>query len=166
MSKHPSEMPSIIKQATAADTVVSIPLLEYCVQNAVLRRPPGPRVVVAPLPKLQETRESLSGHLLAIAGDHHAYISDSFDRGDDVDLDEALAQTRAPEDLAYALMGRAEAVSIDATWSIWVADELERLADDLGDDNDGANCEAARALAATVISCVETQGFSHLIVRN
>ena len=129
-------------------------------------KPPSTRESLTPLPKRQETRESLSGHLLAIAGDHHAYISDSFDWGDDVDLDEALAQARAPEDLAYALMGRAEAVSIDATWSIWVADELERLAGDLGDDNDWVNCEAARALAATVISCVETQGFSHLILRN
>jgi len=159
-------MPSIIKQATAADIVVSIPILECGVRDAVLRRPAGPRVIVAPLPKRKETRDSLSGHLLAIAGDHHAYISDSFDRRDDVDLDEALAQARAPEDLAYALMGRAEAVSIDATWSIWVADELERLADDLGGDDDWANCEAARALAATVITCVETQGVSHLIVRN
>jgi hypothetical protein len=166
MSKHKMEIRSVISPATVADILVNIRTLQYHVRGAVLGRPPGPRVIVTSLPKSKEIRESLSGHLLAIASDHHAYISDSIDRGDDIDLQEVLAQARAPEDLFYALMVRNDSVSIDATWSIWVVDELERLADDLGDDDDWANCEAARALAATIISCLKTQGFLHLLVRS
>jgi hypothetical protein len=166
MCKYTMEIRSIINPATVADIVINIPLLQWHVRDPVLGRPAGPRVIVSSLPKDEEIYARLAGQLLAIASDHHVYISFRIDRGDEIDLQDELARVRASEDLAYAMMSRATAVSIEAKWSVWLADDLERLASDFDDDdNQAAAGDAARVLAATIISCIETQGFSYLLVR-
>jgi hypothetical protein len=168
MSKRKTQSNSGTDPVTAIGAGINVPTTICHVVNAVLGNPPGPRVNITPLPEDKDIRYSMSCHLLTIAADHQEYISDSFDRGYDVELQKELTQARAAEDLAYALLSPAKSVSIDAEWSLWVADELRRLADDLKDDEDDewANCETARALAETIMSCIETQGFSHFIVRN
>jgi len=166
MSKHKLEFCSVISPATLADIVVSTPLEQFYPAGVLLGRPSGSRVIVTWLPENEGICELLAGRLLAIAGDYHVYISGSIDRGDEIDLQDELARVRASEDLAYAMMSRATAVSIDAKWSVWLADDLERLAADFDDDdNQAAAGDAARVLAATIISCIEMQGFSYLLLR-